>query len=131
MSPEDPGNGLNRSDRPGSILTGGEPVLDERANSVPLPLIDLRCDGPIDHDLDRSIGEQDVDQDPGIVSRIPDSQLPEHLPSPIPSGGAANQLADTESPLDREADLTKVIPLLFGNRLLNRVERFGRESPCR
>ncbi len=113
-------------------ITGGETFAHRGADRDPFRLGHARCDAAVRDDLYRMVGDKQIDQDAGIVLRVPDPQVRECLVRALAGAVPAHDARERQRALDREAHLFAVALLAIGDRLLDAVERGrGKQPPCR
>jgi hypothetical protein len=87
---------------------------------------------PIGNDLDRAIGEQQIQEHAAVLLGVPDAQLAEYFQRALARGFSAQHCEQVQGGLDHEAQLPAVAALAGRDRRLDALQRRGGErSPRR
>src|SRR5258705_12701158 len=105
MKREELGNRADARDRALLEARFAKVRFHRAADRLPFALGNTRGDAAIGHHFDAAIGEQQVDEDAGVLLGVPHAQLGEDLAGAIAPAEPAPQLTAWEPGLHHEAGL--------------------------
>ena len=124
-------DGVDRAQQAGLEVAGLERALHRRRDLRPLGRRDDAVQAAIGDDLDRALGEQQIDQDAVVALGVPDAELAEQRDGAVARRRVAAQVAERQAGLDDDADLAAVALLARGDARLDARQRVLAEQAAR
>ena len=119
---------IDRVDRliqPGLELAGRKRGRHRRSDRAPLGRVDVPAQATVGDDLDRVLGEQQVDQHAVVVFGVPDAQLAEHRDGAFARARVAPQVTPWQAGFHTHADLAAVLRFARRDARLDALHRVG------